>query len=221
MKRLIVLISVLLLSLVGAGSAQADEWRVRLLPERGAVPEHIISQIGTSLQIGGGVADFLESEVGGMADVAGAWNARAVIGTRSFVSGELGYLGSAQAIDALGLDNSASLVRNGLEANLRLNLPIVNGPWMIAPYALGGLGWARYDVVHSGTNTSSVRNADDVFNVPVGGGLAANFKQFSIDMRYVYYPTFDDELLLTPTGSTDTNAGLDNWTLGMTFGYEF
>lgn len=221
MRRMVVLFSMSLLTVLGAGSAQADEWRVRLLPERGVVPEHVITQIGTSLQIGGGVSDYLLDEVGSMADVAGSWSARAIIGTRSAVSGELGYLGSAQAIDALGLDTKASLVRNGLEANLRLNLPIVNGPWMLAPYALGGVGWSRYDVIHEGTNTSSIRDADDVFTVPVGGGFATTYRQFSLDLRYVYYPTFDDELLMTPTGSTDTSAGLDNWMLGMNFGYEF
>ena len=221
MNRMVVVITSLLLTLVGAGSAQADDWRVRLLPERGAVPEHVISQIGTSLQIGGGVSDFVQEEVGGMSDPAGAWNARAILGTRSFISGELGYIGSAQTIDALGLDTSAALVRNGLEANLRLNLPIVNCPWMLAPYALGGVGWSRYHVIHEGNNTSSVRNADDVFAVPFGGGFAANYKQLSLDLRYMYYPTFDDELLMTPTGSTDTAAGLDSWLLGMTVGYEF
>lgn len=206
--------------LLPAGNAAAEEWRIRLLPERGAVPEHVYSQIGTSLQVGGGVADFTDAELRDLTGVAGTWNARATVGTRSAIAGEIGYLGSASEIDALGMDTSAAMVRNGLEANLRLSLPIVNGPWMLAPYAFGGVGWTRYTLVNEGTNTSSVRGTDDVLSIPFGGGLSANFKQFVLDARYSFYPAFDDELLRTPTGSTDESARMHNWVVNLMIGYE-
>ena len=206
------------LVLCSAGAVGADEWRVQLLPEN--LPDHLMTSVGTALQIGGGVSDFVQEEVGGVSDIAGAWNVRAIVGTRSFVSGEVGYVGGAQSMDALGLHGRASLLRSGLEANLRLNVPITNGPWMIEPYAFGGVGWSRYDLLYEGSNTSSIRDNDDVFNVPVGGGFSIAYKQFTLDARYAFYPTFDDELLETPTGSTDTSAGLDNWTAALMFGVE-
>jgi hypothetical protein len=221
MRQPVVAVGALLLSILGSATARADDWQIRLMPNRDTTSDHIISFIGTSVEVGGGVADFTDRDVTDMAGVAGTWNARAIVGTRSLIGGELGYVGTAQSISALGLHSSSALVGNGLEANLRLNIPVVNGPWLVEPYVFGGVGWTRFDVLHQGTNTSSLRNADDVFDVPIGGGIAAHYGAYVMNLRYAFYPTFDDELLMTPTGSTDTSAGLDHWNLGLALGYEF
>lgn len=220
MRRTVFAAVALLVSAVGA-TAHAQDWRIQWMPDASVGGDHIVSFVGTSVEIGGGVADFTDPDVSDMAGVAGAWNARAIVGTRSLVSGELGYVGAAQNVSTLGLRDTSALVRNGLEANLRLNMPIVNGPWLIEPFIFGGVGWTRFDVVYEGSNTSSLRNADDVFAVPLGGGVAGHYGAYLMNLRYAFYPTFDDELLRTPTGSTDTNASLDHWSLALSVGYEF
>lgn len=203
-----------------AAPAAAQNWVIVLMPETGTHPEHIRSPMGTGFEVGGGVADFADSELRDLSGTGGTWNARAIFGTRSAIAGEVAYVGGAADIDALGLNTNAAIVRNGVEANLRLNLPIVSGPWMLAPYAFGGVGFTRFDLVNEGTNTSSVRSNDDVLNIPVGAGFAMTYGRFRLDGRYSYYPAFDDELLETPTGSVDRDASLDTWGVNLNLGIE-
>jgi len=215
-------IAALLVTFAAVGTARADEWVLQPFPDRTMLPDTPLSTpMGTNIAVGGGVEDFLDDEVESQSDVAGSWGARVVIGSRSAIAGEVEYIGAAQQIDALGVASDAALVRNGVTANLRLGLPFTNGPWAVTPYALGGLGWSRFDLINEGRNTSSIRNEDDVFTIPVGAGISAGYNRFTMDARYAFYPTFDDELLRTPTGSTDRDAGLDHWNINLMLGYEF
>ena len=83
-------------------------------------------------------------------------------------------------MNALGLDPNAVLVSNGVEGDLRLNL----GTWYVQPFVFGGASWVRYDITNENFNTSDVANSDDTFAIPVGGGIAYNYRNFMLDARF-------------------------------------
>jgi hypothetical protein len=177
---------------------------------RGAGPP---SGFGTAVQLGGGVVNFSGSTARDMTNVGGMWDLRLAFGTRSIIGLEAAYVGSAQGINAIGLDPDAILVGNGGEAALRLNAPFAYRGSLVEPFAFGGAGWTRYNVVNDNFNTSFVREKDDVLTVPFGGGLAASFQGFMFDARFTYRVLYDNQLL--------GNANLDNWMVSANIGSEF
>ena len=63
-----------------------------------------------------GVLDFARDDLPDMTGTAGSWDARFQSGTRCYLGFEAAYLGSAQSIDAIGLDQDATLLSNGVGA---------------------------------------------------------------------------------------------------------
>src|SRR5690606_16351422 len=59
---------------------------------------------GISISLGGGVSGFVEDEMRDTTDDGGQWDVRVAAGLRGPIALEASYLGSAQSIDALGLD---------------------------------------------------------------------------------------------------------------------
>jgi hypothetical protein len=177
---------------------------------RGAGPP---TGFGTAVELGGGVVNFTGSTARSMTNAGGAWDLRLAFGTRSILGLEAAYVGSAQGISAIGLDPDAVLVGNGGEAALRLNAPLAYRGSLVEPFAFGGGGWTRYNVVNDNFNTSIVREKDDVLTVPFGAGLAASFQGFMFDARFTYRVLYNQQLL--------GNANLDNWIASANIGSEF
>lgn len=148
---------------------------------------------GLELSVGGGVSTFAQSNQRDFTGTAGTWDARVAYGTRLPIAVEAAYIGSAQSIDALGLDGDAMLLSNGLEGAARLN--ILPGP--LSPYLLGGVAWRRYSIINSERNVSDLLDEDDVFEVPLGVGLGFTVGGLVIDGRATYRFAFDDELVQT------------------------
>src|SRR5262245_66259238 len=82
----------------------------------------LFSPFGESISLGGGVTNFLADATRDATNVGGYWDVRATFGTRSYLGGEAAYMGAAQNVRALGLDNGAYLTQNGIEGALRVNL---------------------------------------------------------------------------------------------------
>ena len=184
--------------------------------ERGFGKGYPGSVVGTGILIGGGVQDFSRSNIRGMTDAGGFWSARLVAGTREYVGLEAAYVGSAQSITALGLSNDAVLVSNGVEGALRINIPIVSsGGGLVEPFAFGGVGWSRYHIARSATNTSDLASNDDLLAIPYGAGIAFASHGFMADARFTYRSTFYNDLLST------TGGALDSWSAGAQLGFEF
>jgi hypothetical protein len=177
---------------------------------RGAGPP---SGYGTAVELGGGVVNFSGNTARSMTNVGGTWNLRLAFGTRSIVGLEAAYVGSAQGLTASGLDPNAVLVGNGAEAALRLNAPLIYRGSLVEPFAFGGAGWTRYNVVNDNFNASIVREKDDVLTVPFGAGIAASYLGFMFDARFTYRVLYDQQLL--------GNANLDNWMVSANIGSEF
>lgn len=172
--------------------------------------EHdLLIPIGMSAEVGGGVGGFTDTRATDVSKVAGTWSARLVIGTRSVLGGEVAYIGTAQGMNALGLDDKAVLVSNGAEGLLRLNA--MTG--MFQPYVFAGLSIKHYQLTNEAFNTSSVNDKDDVGEFPVGVGFSVRVGRIIADIRATYRQAFDSTLL----GHTPLN----NWGAGAKVGFEF
>lgn len=176
----------------------------------------LITPVGISVSLGGGVAGFVDEDMRDFADVGGAWGVRAVIGTREMVAFEVGYTGFAGSIDALGLDEDALLLGTSLEGAARLNF--LDDEWQ--PYVIAGIGWRRYDLTRVDVNTSSVAEDDNVLEVPLGAGISYRYAGLVVDARAIVRATFDEDMVATPNATDDT-ASMDNWEGSVNFGWEF
>ncbi len=154
--------------------------------------------VGLQVEVGGGVQQFIDRTTTDVTDPAGAWTARLIVGTRSHIAGEAAYVGSAQALDALGVADKARLMSNGVEGLLRLN--VLTGP--LQPYAAAGYTFRRYTVTNTAVNTSSVADAANVNELPVAAGLAYRFKPLVTDLRFTLRNAFGTPLL--PGGNLST-----------------
>jgi hypothetical protein len=86
--------------------------------ESGPLAPEYVTPIGVRLLVGGGPTGFLENDARKLTDVGGGWDARVVVGTRSVLGVELGYIGAAQNISAAGLDGDAYLLRTAPRRSL-------------------------------------------------------------------------------------------------------
>ncbi len=168
---------------------------------------------GTEVALGGGVMNFSGSTARSMTGVAGSWNLRLATGTQSLFGLEAAYLGSAQTVDAAGLDPKSTLLGNGVEAVLRLNAPVPFERGMVTPFLLGGLGWSHLSVVNDTFNNSTVSESDNVGMIPLGVGVSVTYAGFVADARFTYRLAFDNELF--------GNASLNTWALTANIGHLF
>jgi hypothetical protein len=175
---------------------------------------------GFALQLGGGVTGFSRHGARDTFGVGGYWDARAILGTRSFLGAELAYVGSARDIKASGVDGNAKMMGNGAEALARGNLPMHAGPTLITPYLFGGVGWTYYQIVNNnGSNTSGIKDHANALTIPFGTGVNVSYNHFLADARFTYRAVVDDKLV--PTTGNDDHLDLQNWSAGATVGYEF
>ena len=172
---------------------------------------------GFAVQVGGGATAFTRQGARDEFGTGGYWDARAVLGSRSFLGAEVAYVGSARDIKAAGVSSDAALVGNGAEAVARANLPLSVGALRVEPFLFGGVGWTYYQVVKSDFNTSGIKDHANAFVVPFGTGVSAAYSHFIVDARFTYRAVVDDKLVPT---NADDHLDLQNWSAGLTVGYE-
>lgn len=188
-------------------------------------PEYdAMDRYGITVAIGGGTGGFTNDGMKTATDFGGNWDVRLSFGTQSPLAIEASYIGSAQSIQALGLDEDAILVGNGAQAALRLNgtfdLPV-------QPFIFGGAAWRRYDVTNADFNTSAVNGSDDVLEIPVGLGIAGKWSGLVLDLRGEFRPTLDNDLVPNFEVDPDEDFGNDDfaamhrWGVNASVGYEF
>lgn len=179
-----------------------------------------MKRIGFSLSLGGGVVDFTDSDMRDTTGVGGSWAVRAAFGTKTPIGFEASYIGSAQSIDALGLDNDAVLVSNGLQGALRINALMDSA---VTPFIFGGIGWVRYDLTNVNRNTSAISGKDDVLEFPVGVGIGGSYRGFGYDLRgELRFATKEDMVPELSAGRvTDNFADMHRWGVNATLGYGF
>lgn len=183
-----------------------------------------MERYGVTVALGGGTSGFTNDAMRDSTDLGGDWGVRLSFGTQSPLAIEASYIGSAQNIEALGLDDDAILVGNGAQAALRLNgtfdLPV-------QPFIFGGAAWRRYDLTNEDFNTSAVNDSDDVLELPVGLGIAGKWSGLVLDLRGEFRPTLDNDLMPTFGIDDDEDIGNDEfaamhrWGVNASIGYEF
>jgi hypothetical protein len=171
-----------------------------------------------SVSLGGGISEFVESQVRDRTGVNGEYELRLVFGVSSPLAFELAYVGTAVGIEGLAGENNATLLSNGVEGLARVNF--TRGP--VQPFVVGGASWVHYSVVDARVSLSDVRDSDNVLALPFGGGLAGYVPDTGlvIDARFIYRATFYDDLLRPMVGS-GSGAGLGNWSVSLRVGYAF
>jgi hypothetical protein len=184
----------------------------------------LMTGFGTAVQIGGGAFGFTNDDTADFMDTGGSWTARLVFGTRMPLALEAAYVGTANNISALGLDDDAVLMSHGAEANLRWNIlstffrAVDLGFGHVDPYVFSGVGYRRYNLINDDFNTSNVVDSDNLGEVPVGGGIALSMGGFSIDTRGEYRIAFGDDLFV---GDGDNQNELNTWNVSARLGWEF
>lgn len=183
----------------------------------------LTTPMGMSISLGGGLAGFVDDDFRDVTDLGGGWDLRLVTGTRMPVALELAYFGSAQNIEALGLDDDAVLLSNGGEAALRLNFANFADTEMYGfqPYVMGGAALRRYSIVNESFNTSNINSNDTIFEVPVGGGLSFRAAQVILDVRGSYRFSFDEDIIDEDIEAAEDASAMDSWNVFLTGGVEF
>jgi opacity protein-like surface antigen len=116
------------------------------------------------------------------------------------------------------LEDDALLVGQGAEGVARLNLTRA----MVQPYLFGGIGWTRYQLARTPTNTSSILGDDDVLSVPFGVGISFRVaRSLLLDLRGTGRAAFYDDLMDAPYAATGQTAKLHGWNVGALLGWEF
>jgi hypothetical protein len=175
-----------------------------------------LSRFGMTLGAGGGVTDFTDSGTRTVTGAGGTWNFRLAFRTRRVLGAEVSYVGGANPIRGFE-PSDAKLIRNGLEAALRVNVPLYAGDTLLEPYFAGGMGWNGYRVTNATAANASVSPAGtDTLAFPVALGFVVAYKGFIADTRVTIRPTYRQTALRDQAGSA-----LTNWDLGAMVGFEF
>lgn len=181
--------------------------------------DNTLERYGVAVALGGGVEGFTNETLRGATDDGGNWNVRLAIGTRSPIGFEAAYIGSAQSIQALGLDEDALLIGNGVDGRIRVNVLDFN----VQPFVFAGVGWRRYGLARVDTNTSAVQDSDDVLEVPLGAGIAYKYRGFLLDARGEFRVATQEDLMpaLTAVDDEDTRAEMHRWGVNANIGVAF
>jgi hypothetical protein len=190
-------------------------------PARVDVHVHNLDQderepMGVSLTVGGGVFGFTDQAMRDTTASGGMWDVRAAVGTHSPIAIEAAYIGTAQQINSVGLDENAMLIGSGVEGVARVNL---SPNTIVNPYFFGGAAWKRIDLTNTDTNTSDVREVDNLIEIPVGIGLAYRLSGFVLDGRAELRMATEEDLIADDPDTEDVR--LHTWTAGAKLGYEF
>jgi hypothetical protein len=186
--------------------------------EEPAMEKPWYERLGYGLTLGGGVSDFAGSDLRDQTSVGGSWEVRFVAGTKQYLALEASYIGSAQNINAIGLDNDAVLVGNGLQAALRVNI-LRN--YVVQPFIFGGAAWRNYSLSNVTLNVSDVNDNANEFELPVGVGLAGYISGFMADIRGEYRFAWGDDLIPIQAVTSGVDASSDRWGVTGNIGMEF
>lgn len=168
---------------------------------------------GLGISIGGGVEGFVDKTQRSDTSVGGSWNVRVMLGTHARLAGEVSYIGSAQAINGLGLETDALLVGNGAQAVARGNL--MTGD--VQPFIYGGVAWKHYTLNRTVTRTSDLIDKDNVVEWPIGVGVASAYGGLLLDLRGEYRLASNGDLFRV----VDPNDRPDRYGVNANIGYAF
>lgn len=173
---------------------------------------------GSGFEIGGGVSEFKAGPMREMTGSGGTWDARLIFGMRTPISLEIGYVGAAYPLMVSRNLQSGYLVSNGMEMNLRLNIPMIDEDVMVEPYILGGVGWNWFSTAQTDLRIRNILTADNTFYVPLGTGMVFSFDGLLLDARFTYRFANSKDLELNTLGRSGVTS---SWAFTGHIGCEF
>jgi hypothetical protein len=157
--------------------------------------------------------------------VGGAWSFRAAMGTRFPLALELGYTGTATAINGQLGPATATLMGRTLESAIRYTV-MPRATW--SPYIFAGLGWQHYTIDDRSFELSDtgIRTNDDLLVMPFGLGMAYRYGSVVTDVRGTLRAASGANLVLdNPELALATGQGgyapMHSWETSLNVGYEF
>jgi hypothetical protein len=179
------------------GTVEGQEGAPAPTAAAGAVADTDRGFPASALQLGGGVAEFTLGPMRSQTTRGPYWDLRSVI-------------------DAL-------ILRNGIEAGPRLNVPVERKDGLVLLYGTIGLGLSNYRLVRS--NAPGMLLSDWAATVPLAAGMTLGYRRILFDVRIGYRFTFHDQLLgeqQRPSGSVGSppENRLRDYSFGVQIGYE-
>lgn len=165
---------------------------------------------GSHVLVGGGVSGFTSGPAQDLWKRGSTWDARLGVGDRSWVGGELAYVGSYH----VAKPGAHDLVGNGGDAILRLQYPYAVDRWLVEPFAFGGIG---FDHLTLRDMPGGTRNTDTIGDVPFGAGVEVGAGQLLLDARFTYRATFNEDL----AALGGSNVKMRDWDLTAAIGFRF
>lgn len=200
-----------------ASQAQPPSYQAQPAPVYQAQParrakEPAYSPNQMSIIIGGGVADFVFSPVRNRTNLSGSWDARYLIGTRSNIAFEAGYMGTAAGLDNVLGDGH--LLTHQVSGSLRLNA--TRGRFQ--PFVTAGAGWAFLRLSRSDEfSVLEGQRSSSSFLAPFSGGIAAYIgTHLVVDARGTYSLISNNYSF-----SATQRSRPDMWSAQLSLGYAF
>jgi hypothetical protein len=174
-----------------------------------------------SLTAGGGVMDFGRPQYRRPTSLGGHWDLRLMVGTRSPIAVEIGYVGSFQRARGLA-GPRAALLGSSVEVLGRINF----SRWRVQPFIAGGGAWMNYRLYPSGEDLLRFRDFNRSVNgvaIPAAGGITFYMGTHAVlELRFTYRfvpqrAIGRENLDLLPR----SNQRADSWTAGLRVGYAF
>ncbi len=175
------------------------------------VREPAPATIGVTAGIG--MIGFSDDQTNNLIGNGGVWEVRGIFGLHSPLALEAAYRGSAQSVSIPLTD--LTLIGNGLEGDLRLNL----GSYIVQPYVVGGAGWKHYTLRNHDMQVD-IKSDDDVLELPAGAGVSFYAAPVMVDLRGTYRWAFDDEILKN-RAEFQQQESLNNWSATARVGVAF
>lgn len=168
-----------------------------------------------SLTVGGGVADFVRDRINANTGIAGLWEVRYLVGTRSYLGFEGNYTGTAAGVNGASVPGGVdpgNVITHQVAGSLRLNATRSR----FQPFLTAGAGWQHLRLTGSGPVGEVTFDARaNSFVAPFGAGISGYIgRHFVVDAR----GTYD---LITKKGFTTGGARPDMWTAQLRLGYAF
>jgi hypothetical protein len=181
-----------------------------------------------ALQLGGGVSEFSLGQMRSQAARGPYWDLRGIIGLRRIIALEAAIVGAAYPMASARFGSDAVLVRNGIEAGPRVNLPLETEAGLLLLYGTAGLGFANFRLARA-DNRNGMSGDDYAATVPLAAGITMGYERFLVDVRLGYRFTFRDQMAsnmalpagMTPAGGGTTENRLRDYSIGVQVGYEF
>lgn len=165
-----------------------------------------------ALSAGFGATGFTENGTRDLADTGLQWTVRGTFGVDRAFGLEAAYVGVSQDLDLNGTD-AGSVVKTGFEALARLGVPFTRQgapagarPTFILPYFAAGLGWNLLTLTEGATASGfGLEDNDGSFTIPLALGVSGGMRDFLLDARLTFRPSFADDMFRGVPGGAGQN----------------